>query len=106
MWTLVPKVIQKEDAERMKKNWAYMLHSINNMDRKKDVSTIVRKWKAVLDHMFNHHIYCDGEWCYKLQADKLQLEYKTKYDKKNKQDFAIYQQWRLYINTLWLNRFF
>jgi hypothetical protein len=46
------------DAERMKRNFAYFLH----MYRQESFQQFKKAAKAVLEHHFNNHEFC-GEWC-------------------------------------------
>ena len=52
-------------AKRLKKNWGYMIRQgkmMNDIEKYKDNA------KAVLEHMFNNHQYCNPQWCLALRA--------------------------------------
>ena len=38
------------------------------MDRDKEKEEMVKKEKAVLEHRFSNHTYCDSKWCNHLHA--------------------------------------
>lgn len=68
--------VDKIDAEKIKCCWGYMLSSLRTMDPIKDKKEIVRKAKAVLEHRFNNHRFCDKSWCYYLQSKDSPFIYK------------------------------
>lgn len=45
-----------------------MFSNISKMDPDTEMDSIKRKAKAVLEHQFGNHIFCDDEWCYNLMA--------------------------------------
>ena len=52
-------------AKRLKKNWGYMIRQGKNCN---DIDLYQQKAKAVVEHMFNNHTYCDSAWCLALKA--------------------------------------
>jgi hypothetical protein len=54
----------KVDAERIKRNWSYCVHSGTDIPFDEFCTTM----KAPLEHLFNNHDYCNAEWCRYLQA--------------------------------------
>lgn len=60
--------IEKIDAEKIKSSWGYMLSAIRTMDRDTNQKEMVKKAKAVLEHRFSVHTYCDPKWCHHLRA--------------------------------------
>ena len=47
------------DAMRLKRYFGYMIKS----NRMNELSQIVTASKAVVEHLFNEHMYCDEKWC-------------------------------------------
>ena len=82
------------DAERMKRNFAYFLH----MYRHETFANFKVAAKAVLEHHFNNHEFC-GEWCpakkWKDDEKKMKL---LKYRCKEKHS-SLYQQMSAIHNT-------
>ena len=53
----------KLDAVRIKRWWGFMV----KVHKGSDLETIKRAANAVLEHLFDNHIYCDVKWCKPLQ---------------------------------------
>ena len=51
-------------AKRLKKNWGYMIRQGKDCD----IETFKNNAKAVLEHMFDNHKYCNSQWCLALKA--------------------------------------
>ena len=49
----------KVDAMRLKRYFGYMIKA----NRMNEISKIVSASKAVVEHLFNEHMYCDVKWC-------------------------------------------
>ena len=69
-----------------------MLASICQMDPGKDMKSVVLKAKAVLEHHFNNHKYCDVKWCYTLKARAKGLTVSPKYHLSKQTNAEIYTQ--------------
>ena len=69
--------LSKVDAEKLKINFGYMFVGLRNLDPEKDKKEIIKRGKAILEHRFGNHKYCDIAWCYYLQAKVLKKRYKT-----------------------------
>ena len=67
--------VQKCDSERLRTGYGYMLHQISKLHPKDDAKEIKKRGRAVLEHMFNNHRYCDVSWCYVLQSRKNKTTY-------------------------------
>ena len=95
-------------AKRLKKNWGYMLRQGRNCT---NISEFMLKAKAVLEHMFDNHLYCSSTWCLALRAKEDGKSYNHPsgwLSCKNERDQKIYQQLNaivsLYGNEFYLNQ--
>ena len=60
-------MVDKAMAQRLKEYFAKMLAQIKLLDPKVDKDKIVNKANAILEHIFDNHLYC-GDWCYAKRA--------------------------------------
>ena len=58
---------QQVDALRFKKYFGYMLKQARELT----MSDITTRSIAVLEHLFDNHLFCDTEWCEPLRITKL-----------------------------------
>ena len=57
---------KKLDALRFKRYFGYMLRQARHLELE-DMSI---KFKAVIEHLFDNHIYCDAQWCRPLRIEQ------------------------------------
>ena len=63
--------VDKSTVQKILKGWGYMLHSLRKMDPHQDMPRAKQQAKAVLEHRFGNHKFCDSAWCYAFQAKSL-----------------------------------
>ena len=67
----------KSDSLQIKKDWGYMIKN----NRGKKIEDFSEVSKAPLKHMFNSHVDCSAEWCFKTISSEEVKTYNDKDDK-------------------------
>ena len=72
-----PQRCKKIDAMRLKRYtgcWIYHNHHL-------PIDEFMVKEKALVEHLFNCHEWCDAEWCWAKQLDEKEVELTNKHAK-------------------------